>query len=143
MTTEETQANPSTSKEQGLPSPRCLATDQEIIVELSRLSVQMAHQGNPNKQDIALKLAAMCDDLRGKTLEEIRDGCRRYRKNPANNFFPAPGQLLEAMKNPYADPPAARRPFYRADDDFRRKSDAERTEADTWMRQKVAERHEP
>lgn len=103
MTTEPQSDNPSTSKAQNLPSLRYPATDQEIIVELSRLSIQMAHQGNPTKQDIALKLAAMCDDLRGKTIEEIRDGCRRYRRNPESVFFPTPGQLLDACRNPYED----------------------------------------
>lgn len=132
-------ANPISLPAQNLPSQQSIATDQDIIVELSRLSIQMAHWGNPTKEEVALRLVAMCDDLRGHTLEEIRTGCRKYRQNPANKFFPgSPGQLLEAMKNPYADPPAARRPFYKADDEFRRKSDAERAEADAWLREKVS-----
>lgn len=49
----------------------------------------------------ASRLADFCNDLRGKSIEEIRYGCRRYRMNPENRFFPTPGQLIEACKNPF------------------------------------------
>jgi hypothetical protein len=119
-----------------LPSPHSIATDQDIIVELTRLSVSLPHAGNPTKEDVALRLAAMCDDLRGRTLEDIRGGCRKFQQGPKNRFFPSPGQLLDAMKNPYSDPPSARRPFFQADDSFRLKAEAERAEVDDWFRKK-------
>ena len=50
------------------------------------------------------------------TLEQVRYGCNRYRKNPENKFFPTPGQLLEASKNPFDnDPPYRRHMPYRDD----------------------------
>lgn len=105
-TTEPPNENPPSLRPQSLPSlPPTPATPQEIIVELSRLSVVMAHQSAMTKEDQALRFAALCEDLKGKTVDEIRDGCRRYRRNPKNRFFPTPGELLEACRNPFASPP--------------------------------------
>lgn len=54
-------------------------------------------------------LRQMCGDLQGKALAQILDACRRYRQNGENRFMANSGQLLDLMKNPYADPPTARR----------------------------------
>ncbi len=53
----------------------------------------------------AILFQTFIEDLAHKTLDEIRDGCRRYRTNPENRFFPSPGQLLEACRNPFDSPP--------------------------------------
>lgn len=45
------------------------------------------------------------EDLGHLSDAEIAYGCARYRRNPANRFFPTPGQLLEACKNPFDSPP--------------------------------------
>lgn len=73
------------------------------MVELTRLAVHFPTSLSPQEQ--ALRLSEFCNDLKGKTLEEIRYGCRRYRQNPDNRFFPTPGQLLEACKSPFDIPP--------------------------------------
>lgn len=80
-------------------SVRNAATREDIMVELTRLAVHFPTSLSPQEQ--ALRLSEFCHDLKGKTLEEIRYGCRRYRQNPENRFFPTPGQLLEACKNPF------------------------------------------
>lgn len=83
-------------------SIRNAATRADIMVELTRLAVHFPTSLSPEEQ--ALRLSEFCHDLKGKTLEEIRYGCRRYRQNPENRFFPTPGQLLEACRNPFEAP---------------------------------------
>jgi hypothetical protein len=46
-------------------------------------------------------LDTLCADLAHKTQAEIADGCRRWRNDPDNRWFPTPGQLLAACKNPW------------------------------------------
>lgn len=50
-------------------------------------------------------LETYCEDLKHTTDAELADACRRWRMNAANKFFPTPGQLLDAGRNPFADPP--------------------------------------
>ena len=54
-------------------------------------------------------LQTYCEDLGAYTDAEIGNACKRYRQDGANRYFPTPGALLDLMKNPYADPPTARR----------------------------------
>ncbi len=70
-------------------------------MELSRLA--MHYHNSLSSPQIASRNADFCQDLVGLSLQQIRNGCRRYRDNPENKFFPAPGQLLEACKSPFAD----------------------------------------
>ena len=63
----------------------------------------MSYPQTLSPQQVASRCADFCEDLKGKTLDEIRRGCMRYRRNPENKFFPTPGQLLEACRNPFAD----------------------------------------
>lgn len=49
--------------------------------------------------------ATYYDDLKLLSFEELQYGCIRYRKDADNKFFPTPGQLLEACKNPYDSRP--------------------------------------
>ncbi len=56
-----------------------------------------------------MRLASVAGDLAGKSIAQVRDACRRYRQNGENRFFPTSGQLLDLMKNPYADAPSANR----------------------------------
>lgn len=46
-------------------------------------------------------LETLCEDLGHLTDAELDDGCRRYRQNPENRWFPSPGHLLQACRNPY------------------------------------------
>lgn len=92
----------STSKPHGSLSTRYPATDQDIVTEMSRLSIH--YPGSLTAQESAIRLASFVEDLRGKTIEEIRNACRRYRQNVANKFYPTPGQILDLMKNPYDAP---------------------------------------
>lgn len=78
------------------------AKPREIISELTRLAF---HYHNAlSEAQIASRSADFCESLQGLSLAQIREGCRRYRDNPANKFFPSPGQLREACKSPFADP---------------------------------------
>lgn len=51
-------------------------------------------------------LETLCADLKNKTDAELDEGCRRWRNDPKNKWFPTPGQLIEACKNPYDMRPA-------------------------------------
>jgi hypothetical protein len=53
-------------------------------------------------------LMTWCEDLAYKTDAELAYGCARYRRDKENKFFPTPGQLLEACKNPYDSGPGRR-----------------------------------
>ncbi len=50
-------------------------------------------------------MKTLCEDLKHKSLAEIQYGCKRYRTTPGNKWFPTPGALLEACKNPYEEKP--------------------------------------
>lgn len=106
-----------------------------------------------------MRLASVAGDLNGKSIEQIRDACKRYRVNGENRFFPTSGQLLDLMKNPYADPPPRhherygggcqcekcvnlipRPDFYKASGaDYHRDLETQR-ELDDWMRKRIAEK---
>lgn len=76
------------------------ATARDIVVELERLAILFPRTDMDARKWQAL-FETFFEDMRGMSIEQIRDGCRRYRKNPANRFFPSPGQLLEACKSPF------------------------------------------
>lgn len=113
------------------------ATPRDIVIELERLAI---HYPRPDMdtRKWAVLFETFNADLQGRSLEEIRLGCQRYRQNHENRFFPTPGQLLAACKNQYGDSPGARRPFFRASDDERRRDAQTRAELDAWTREKVS-----
>jgi len=45
------------------------------------------------------------EDLSRFTIDEIRDGCRRYRQSGESKWFPTPGQLMAACRDPFEVPP--------------------------------------
>lgn len=76
------------------------ATEQEIIQILERLAVHYPRQ-DMDKAKWKLLILSFVDILKGKTFRELYAGMLRYLKNDENKFFPTPGQLLEACKNPF------------------------------------------
>jgi hypothetical protein len=117
------------------------------------------YPSNLSKEENALRLGSVAGDLSGKSIEQIRDACKRYRVNGENRFFPTSGQLLDLMKNPYADAPGAHRHterhgggcqcsacfnktpregFFKAPgSDYHRDLETQR-ELDEWMRKRMA-----
>lgn len=47
----------------------------------------------------------MLQDTSGLSAYEVEDACAAYRRNGANRFFPTPGQLMDAIKSKFTDPP--------------------------------------
>jgi len=76
------------------------ATPRELVMELERLATHYPRT-DMDARKWALMFESFLEDFKGKSLEEIRYGCRRYRQKADNRFFPTPGQLLEACKNPF------------------------------------------
>jgi len=73
---------------------------RELTIELERLAIAFPRTDMDSKKWMIL-FQTFYEDLKHKTLGQIQDGCRRYRQNADNRFFPTPGQLLEACKNPF------------------------------------------
>lgn len=102
--------NPHTSKPNGsqpssLQSSRP-ATPAEILTHMTALgSWYFAKDLSDGQRRVLLK--QMCEDLAGKTEAQIAHACKRWRTSP-NTYFPTSGQLLELIKNPYADAPSTR-----------------------------------
>src|SRR6185295_2471405 len=80
------------------------ATTRELVIELERLSTHYPRL-DMDARKWSLLFESFAEDFANKSLEEIRYGCRRWRQNAENKFFPTPGQLLEACKNPYDTKP--------------------------------------
>ena len=76
------------------------ATARDIVMELERLAVAFP-RADMDARKWSVLFETFFEDLQGLSIEAIRGGCRRYRRNPENRFFPSPGQLLEACKNPF------------------------------------------
>lgn len=81
--------------------PPCSSlTKREMVTELERLAITYPRTDmDPRKW--MLLFETFWADIRHLTLNSLRDGCRRYRTNAANRFFPSPGQLLEACRDPF------------------------------------------
>lgn len=47
----------------------------------------------------------MLEDLDGLSAYQVEDACANYRRDPTNKFFPTPGQIIEATRGKFADPP--------------------------------------
>lgn len=47
----------------------------------------------------------MLEDLDGLTPYQVEDACANYRRDSANKFFPTPGQIIEALRGKYSEPP--------------------------------------
>ena len=79
------------------------ATARDLTIELERLAIHFPRTDmDARKWQLLFETFRL--DFQGMTLAEIQNGCRRYRKNPENRFFPTPGQLLAACANPYDSP---------------------------------------
>lgn len=72
---------------------------------MTALELSCPHPQKMTPEARKVWLATYCDDLAHLTDGQISYGCARYRRDPANRFFPAPGQLLAACKNQYEDKP--------------------------------------
>jgi hypothetical protein len=81
------------------------------------------YPSNLSKEENALRLGSVAGDLSGKSIEQIRDACKRYRTNGENKWFPTSGQLLDLLKNPYADAPNASHGFFKAPPEDYRNAD--------------------
>lgn len=96
-------SQPTTKEPSELPSSlqkSTPATERDLVTELERLSIHFPRTDMDSRK-WAMLFQSFSEDFKNKSLEEIRDGCRRYRQNAENRFFPTPGQLLEACKNPF------------------------------------------
>lgn len=88
-------------KPQSNSSPNSMpATPQETLEVLERLAIHYP-RSDMNPQKWKLLFRSFLEILNGKTLTELRSGAHRYLRNAENKFFPTPGQLLDAMKNPF------------------------------------------
>lgn len=54
-------------------------------------------------------------DLDGLSPYQIEDACANYRRDPANKYFPTPGQIIEAMRGKFEEKPQ-RLPKYNPDE---------------------------
>lgn len=66
-----------------------------------------SHYYQPGQTEAQIKgvIEDMLTDLAGLSAYQVEDACAQYRRNGANRFFPTPGQLLDAAKDKFADPP--------------------------------------
>ena len=104
----ETENYPRTTRE--LSAPQCSSrklSAGEMVAELERLAM-VYPRADMDSRKWSILFLTFFEDLGRLTLENLRDGCSRYRRNPSNRFFPSPGQLLDACRDPYDDPPARR-----------------------------------
>jgi hypothetical protein len=106
--------NPPSNKPPGSP-PNSLqnttrATPQEITAHLTALGTWFfAKEMTEGQRKVLLR--QMCEDLAGRSEPEIAHACKRWRTG-TKAYFPSSGQLLELMKNPYADPPNKHREIF-------------------------------
>lgn len=109
----ETEDFPPTTKAVSAPlsgSKSAKMTDRDFLTEMERLAVAYPRTDmDPRKWRILWQ--TYWDDLSHLTLAQLRDGCARYRRNSENRFFPSPGQLLEAARNPFESRGASKAAF--------------------------------
>lgn len=74
-------------------------TARELVTELERLAIAYP-RADMDARKWKVLFETFYEDMKHKSLPEIREGCSRYRRSAENRFFPTPGQLLEACKNP-------------------------------------------
>lgn len=53
----------------------------------------------------------MLADLDHLSAYQVEDACMKYRRDGANKFFPTPGQIIDALKDKFADPPRRLQPY--------------------------------
>lgn len=108
--------NPPSSNQTGSPrnslTSSTPATPQEILTHIHALGSWFFGKEMTDGQKKVL-LKQMCEDLAGRTEAEIAHACQRWRTG-TKSYFPTSGQLLELMKNPYADPPNKHREIFGA-----------------------------
>lgn len=103
--------NPPTNKPSGSQtslSVRTPATRKQILARVASLELLYGRQAMSDTER-RVWLETYCEDLNGRSDDQIADACKRYRQNGENRYFPTPGALLDLMKNPYADPPTVSR----------------------------------
>ena len=85
------------------------ATARDIVTELERLALVPAfYRPDMDARKWAALFQTYYEDLKGVSVEQLRDGCRRWRNNPDNTKFPTPGQLKEVCRNPFETPKGRR-----------------------------------
>ena len=71
-----------------------------MTVELERLALAFPRT-DMDSAKWSMLFRTYFEDLQFLTIETLRAGCSRYRRNAENRFFPSPGQLLAACKDPF------------------------------------------
>lgn len=132
--------NPRTSKasaSQSSLSVRNPATKAQILARIVSLELLYGRQAMSDDER-RIWLQTYIEDLGAYTDLELANACRKYRQNGDNRYFPNPGQLLELLKNPFADTDAPhRREVYRASEADHARDAAERKEIDDWFKRQV------
>ena len=106
----------------GALGPQCISpksnrtvSEREMVIELERLAISYPRTDMDQHKWAAL-FATFYEDCRHLTLNQIQDGCRRYRQEPSNRFFPTPGQFLAACRSPFETRGPAKASYRAADD---------------------------
>ena len=73
---------------------------KQAIEVLERLAV---HYPRTDMVEAKWRLLFMSflEEIQHKSIDELRTGAARYCRNQENKFYPTPGQLLEACRNPF------------------------------------------
>lgn len=79
-----------------------LLDKRTMVTELERLAVHFPRT-DMDERKWGFLYDAFWEDCRLLTTSQFRNICRAYRQNPANRFFPTPGQLLDAAHSPMDD----------------------------------------
>lgn len=79
-----------------------LATKRDFAMLLGRLAIHF-WQPDFTPEQVKLKLQDYEEDLAGVTVDELREACAEWRRDPLNNFYPKSGQLLEIVKPMISD----------------------------------------
>lgn len=95
-----------TSPQEASSSSRKLEPKELVLVALNRLAL---HYWRPDFTPSQAKavMGDYLEDLAHYGAERVEEACRRWRCDPANKFFPRPGEML-ALIQPKSAPPVER-----------------------------------
>lgn len=77
------------------------ATRPQIAAELGRLALVYA-SSRRTEDEWRMLFDIYAEDLREIPYDILKHACACYRRDPANKFFPAPGQIIEHCEEPLA-----------------------------------------
>jgi len=91
-----------------LPATTALkSSPAEQVRKVVALTKLRSHFYQPGQTEAQIRgvIDDMLADLDGLSAYQVEDACANYRRDPANKFFPTPGQIIEALRGKHSEPP--------------------------------------